>query len=323
MEANSFGQAFKITTFGESHGPAIGVVIDGCPAGVKFDLDFIQAECNRRRPGLNAIVSARDEKDKVEVLSGVCLDKTLGTPITLLTRNENTKPDDYKEITQNPRLGHADKVWKLKYAYTDPRGGGRSSGRETLARVMAGAVAKLFLKQAMSSSFEIHSTILSIGPHQVHESYPELSEGAQKILLDAKEQGESFGAKIKIVVNHLPAGLGSPVFHKLKSELGSALLSIGAVVGVEFGSGFFAASSLGTEFHQSQNLKNYGGIQGGISNGEPIEINIAFKPTSSILDIAKKGRHDPCIGLRGSVVAESMVALVLADQWLLKRLDNV
>jgi chorismate synthase len=346
LSANSFGNLFKVTSFGESHGVALGAVIEGCPAGLEVDLEFLHAEMNRRRPGFHgdptqAVTSARVEKDQVEILSGVFEGKTLGTPIAMIVRNEDQRSRDYDQIKQLARSGHADDVWKAKFGHSDHRGGGRSSGRETVSRVMAGAVAKMLIKK-LSPELQLRSYVSGIGeiavsPSEV-ENFQSGSESCEAHLLrmpssknkDALELlkkaqviGESFGGEVSTLVQGAPAGLGQPVFHKLKADLAQAMLSIGATSGFEIGDGFLASEKLGTKFHTDSKSRVYGGLRGGISTGENIFFKVSFKPTSSILDVAKRGRHDPCIVIRATPVVEAMTALVLADHLLWQRLDRV
>lgn len=310
MGANSFGSRFIVTSFGESHGLALGVVIDGCPAGLHWDQSLLEKNLSRRKPGQNQTVSARQESDQVEVLSGVYLGKTLGTPIAMITKNHDAKSEDYKKIENQPRAGHADDVWKNKFGISDPRGGGRSSGRETVARVMAGSVAEMFLKSQFP---KLQVTALVVQIHNQKVSGPPYDSKTDQLLNDAKVKGESYGGMIQLEIKNPPANLGQPVFHKLKAELTSAIMGIGAVSGVELGSGTDPVSSKGTEFHSEKNSSQYGGIRGGISTGETMLMQIKVKPTSSILDVAKLGRHDPFIGTRAVPVIESMASLVLAD----------
>lgn len=315
---NSFGTLFKVTSFGESHGPAIGVVVEGCPSGVTWDESILLDFISRRRPGSSKLVSERSESDLPEVLSGVFEGKTLGTPIALVVKNADQKSEDYVDIKNAPRAGHADDMWKLKFGHSDHRGGGRSSGRETLSRVLAGAVAKNFLLQKYSG-INVQAKPLQVG--HLKNNSPDFTQKLEELLLEAKNQGQSYGGIAELVIQGAPQGLGEPVFMKLKSELASAFMSVGAVVGVELGDGFAAAEREGVAFHSEQ--KGYGGIRGGVSTGEEIVIRIAVKPTSSVLDIAKKGRHDPCILLRALVIFEAMSWLVLADQALHKRLNQL
>jgi chorismate synthase len=365
MSANSFGTIFKVTTFGESHGNTLGCVIDGCPAGVDFMEDLLLHELERRRPGqhkdpvqakdeTSAIVSQRKEEDQPELLSGIFQGKTLGTPIALMVRNKDQRSEDYTEIKNKPRAGHADDVWKNKFGISDHRGGGRSSGRETVCRVLAGSLAQMMIRQ-INPQLQIHAYLSQIGSffltdkqeqnflnelgrqsnsfdetkkilkHPVDAYFARFptddSSVLKSALLKAQSEGESFGAVIKVVIRNAPANLGQPVFHKLKSDLTAALMSIGAVHAVQLG--VSNSFEKGSEFHGLQDQKQYGGIRGGISTGEDIHLSLQIKPTSSILDIAKKGRHDPCIGIRAIPVVESMIALVLADHLLWQRLDRI
>jgi chorismate synthase len=314
MPANSFGSRFVVTTFGESHGPALGVVIDGCPSGIVWNEEVLKANLERRRPGASKAVSGRQELDRFELLSGVFEGKTLGTPIAMIVRNLDARSSDYDAVMASPRAGHADDVWKKKFGHSDHRGGGRSSGRETVTRVLAGSVAQVVCAH-LAKEMKIISRILKVGEQ-------EFSEQTTKILEQAKVEGESYGGVLEIKIMNPPAGLGQPVFHKLKSDLASAFMSIGAVTAVELGAGVEASSVKGTEFHQFHESKNYGGIRGGISTGEEIQIKVHVKPTSSILDVAKRGRHDPFIGIRVLPVLESMAYLVLADHLLWARTDR-
>ena len=323
MSPNSFGRLFKVTTFGESHGAALGAVIEGCPAGVEFNLEILKEMLERRRPGASAITSARSEADTPEVLSGVYQNKTLGTPIAIIVRNQDARSEDYKFIDEGAfRKGHSEDLWKQKFGHFDPRGGGRSSGRETLARVLGGAIAKMFLRTLYP--IEVTSRALSVGALKAeNKDFPEKLEA---LLLKAKEDGKSYGGVAEIRIQNAPSSLGEPVFAKLKSELASAMLSVGATVGFELGAGFASADAEGSSFHSassSAGSDQYGGIRGGISSGEEIVFRMAVKPTSSVLDVAKKGRHDPCILLRALVVFEAMSWLVLADMLLHKQLNKI
>jgi len=334
MSANTFGRRFSITTFGESHGPGLGVVVDGCPAGVKWNESLLQREMDRRRPGSSALVSARNEADLPELLSGVYQGLTLGTPIALLVRNKDQRSEDYNEIEAQLRAvgqgiarpGHADDVWRAKFGHSDPRGGGRSSGRETLCRVLGGAVAQMFLRPLLPA-MEVRGVARAIGPFRVRsgEDARKLPE-VEKLLIDAKADGKSYGGEVEITIEGVPQGLGQPVFHKLKADLASAFLGVGATAGVEIGEGFESADTEGSEFHSREGRGEtapYGGIRGGIATGAPIVARVAFKPTSSVLDIAKKGRHDPCIVPRAIPVLENMAWLVLADHVLWARSDRL
>ena len=340
MSASRWGERFVVQTFGESHGSALGAVVDGCPAGLQFDPVFLALQMQRRRPGFYAGTSARQENDEVEVLSGVFNGVTLGTPIAMIVRNQDARSADYNEIQNRPRAGHADDVWKNKFGVSDHRGGGRSSGRETVARVMGGAVAQMLLKQttpelrirgyvhqmgAFTLSDEDEGQFLNSEKNCDHFALRFPSSQvmtAQEQLLQAQQNGESWGGAIRVVVENTPAGLGQPVFHKLKSDLAGALMSIGATSGFDLGAGAAAAAARGTDFHSAEGAQ-YGGVRGGISTGDPLVMTVYFKPTSSILDVAKKGRHDPCIVIRAVAVVESMVALVLADHLLWSRTDRL
>lgn len=349
MSGNIFGHRFQITSFGESHGVGLGVVIDGCPSEVIFDESLLRKELARRRPGQKvnnvSIVSDRQEADAPEILSGIYLGKTLGTPIAMYVRNQDARSDDYKEIQEKPRPGHADDTWKIKFGHTDPRGGGRSSGRETLARVMAGAIAQMFLQQKFSQ-LKVFAFAKQIGPisltdtevqdfiHQIKSSDEidlfssrcpslEKDQKIRNLLLEAKTAGKSYGGEVILIVKNPPAGLGQPVFNKFKSDMAAALMSVGATAGVELGAGRSVAEAEGSKFHQQQDQSQYGGIRGGISTGETIEFRIIFKPTATVLDTAKKGRHDPCIIPRAIPVLEAMTKLVLVDHILWQREDRI
>jgi chorismate synthase len=354
MSQNTFGRYFRGTSFGESHGVGLGVVIDGCPSGVIFNETLLKKDLERRRPGQSSVTTSRNEEDQFEVLSGVFEGKTLGTPIALIIKNKDHKSDDYKDIKNQPRTGHADDVWKIKFAHTDHRGGGRSSGRETAARVLAGGVAKMLISQIVPG-LKIKCFATQMGPYsltqeeiktEIQKSKTLLAEdfnqenilrfptsaanlkATQQLLEEAKSQGESYGGTIGLYVEGVPAGLGEPVFSKLKSDLAQAMMSIGAVVGFELGLGCEFAKKTGTETHAQNQTTHfhssiYGGIRGGISTGEPIWLQVFFKPTSSIMDTAKKGRHDPCIVPRAVAVVEAMGAWVLADHLLARKLDQI
>lgn len=340
MSANQFGSRFLITSFGESHGSALGVVIDGCPSGILFDQDLLKKQMERRRPGHHGqsqIVSGRQEADQVEILSGVFEDKTLGTPIAMIVRNQDARSQDYSQIKNAPRAGHADDIWKGKFGHSDHRGGGRSSGRETVSRVMAGSVAQMYMRHA-SPRTRVIGYASQVGPLSLTDAerievlkkdidscqarFPSQNQNdVQELLKKAQETGESYGGVAEILVENPPAYLGQPVFHKLKSDLAMAFLSIGATNGFELGAGFEATSTPGTAFHTPQS-QVYGGIRGGVSTGENILLRISFKPTSSILDVAKKGRHDPYIVTRAIPVLEAMTWLVLADHLLWSKTDR-
>lgn len=345
MGGSTFGQVFQIHSFGESHGRAMGVIIDGCPSGVQFSLANLQSFLNRRRPGFSLFTSKRKEGDQAELLSGVYQGYTLGTPIALLVYNQDARPLDYEEIRTKPRQGHADDVWKAKYKYVDHRGGGRASARETVSRVMAGAVAQMLIK-SLYPKLEVFSFIKSIGlssisavamegimqhPHPQEElgkldlAIPdrECLEKVKLLLTEASLSGESYGGVVQLVVRDLPAGLGQPVFHKLKSDIALGLLSIGSTVGIEFGDGFQASLQQGSSFHSLGQKNNYAGLRGGISTGEDLVLKLAFKPVSSVGSVARQGRHDPCVLQRALPIIESMVLISLADHLLSSRLDKV
>jgi chorismate synthase len=344
MSANRFGQIFTLTSFGESHGAALGVVIEGVPAGVTWETEILSRAMARRRPGQSdrsgeVLVSARQEADAAEVLSGVHDGRTLGTPIAVIVRNQDARSEDYQAIRPGTRRGHADDLWLEKFGHSDPRGGGRASGRETLARVIGGAVAEMVLVQA-KLGIEVSGWLEQIGPLELdaEESraahllgraeidafsarFPssQKSEAVRHLLSEGRSAGESFGAKVQLSIKGLPRGLGQPVFHKFKADLGAAMLSVGAVSGVELGE---TGPAKGTEFH-SGSTAVYGGVRGGLTTGEPVGLRLTVKPTASILDVSKKGRHDPCVAIRAVPVLEAMAWLVIADHWLWTRLDRI
>ncbi len=300
MSINSFGHLFRLTTWGESHGPAIGCVVDGCPPGLELDEAWVQQWLDRRRPGTSKNVSPRQEPDRARILSGVYEGRTTGTPIAMMIDNVDARSADYpKDAPYRP--GHADFTYDAKYGLRDPRGGGRASARETAMRVAGGAVARLVIPEV-----EIHARVVEIGGESDETRWEEL--------LDAtRAAGDSLGAVIECIASGVPAGWGAPVYAKLDAELAAACMGINAVKGVEIGEGFGAARLKGSE---NLAAAKQSGIDGGISTGQPIMIRVAFKPTSSI---GGKGRHDPCVGIRGAPVVEAMVALVLADHKLLHR----
>lgn len=341
--ANQFGSRFVLSTFGESHGPAMGAVIDGVPAGIAWNDSLMRTELARRRPGSKAWDSARAESDDFEILSGVYESVTLGTPIAVLVRNRDARPDDYLQVAANPRSGHADDVWKQKFGHSDPRGGGRSSGRETLSRVIGGSVARMFLDKSFAD-YRVRGFAKAIGPFQLQDEdyaaldassepypaddfvarFPSASQQAAtlSLLTDAKRDGLSYGGIAEIWIDGLPAGLGQPVFRKLKAALADASMGVGAACGFEFGAGQSASLEQGSEFHR-RDSEVYGGIRGGISTGERIVYRVFFKPTSSVLDVARLGRHDPCIVPRALPVLEAMAHLTIADQVLWARGDQL
>ena len=354
MAGNSFGNIFKLSTFGESHGKALGGVIDGCPAGVELDFDTINKELNRRRPGQSEIVTQRKEDDSVEFLSGIFEGKTTGTPIGFIIVNKDQKSKDYSHIQNSYRPSHADFVYDKKYGFRDYRGGGRSSARETVVRVVGGSIAKMLLKDV-----KIYAFVSSVGEitydyqnskidfDKIEDSIvrcPDEKKSDEMINLikSIKKKGDTVGGVISCIISGVPVGLGEPVFNKLHAELGKAMLSINAVKGFEFGSGFKGSSMKGSEHNDSfkgdgtTKTNRSGGIQGGISNGMDIYFNVAFKPVSTIMrdqdsidsdgnevKVKGKGRHDPCVVPRAVPIVEAMSALVLADYHLLNRLSKI
>lgn len=352
MAGNTFGKLFTLTTFGESHGEAIGGILDGCPPQLLLDIDFIQSELDRRKPGQSHITTQRKESDTVKFLSGVFEGKTTGTPIGFIIENENQKSKDYEHLKENFRPSHADYTYEKKYGIRDYRGGGRSSARETACRIVAGAIAKLFLKQFGINIQAYVSTVHSI---TLQKKYTELdlsktedniircpdTETANKMIAfieEVRKKGDTVGGIISCVIQGAPVGLGEPVFDKLHADIGKAMLSINAVKGFEFGTGFDSVNYMGSQLNDIfTNEKgsihtltnNSGGVQGGISNGEDIYFNVAFKPVATIMQMQKsvnakgedvnleaKGRHDPCVLPRAVPIVESMAALVLADHLL-------
>lgn len=358
MSHNTYGHLFRVTTWGESHGPAIGCVVDGCPPGLKLTEAWIQQFLDKRKPGTSRFVTQRQEEDKVKILSGVFEDDrtggpvTTGTPISLMIENTDQRSKDYNEIRDSYRPGHADYVYDQKYGVRDYRGGGRSSARETASRVAAGAVARLVL----GSGITVRAAVVQIGPHVIDRSKwdwneiennpfwcPDKDMAAkwESFLDETRKAGSSCGAIVEVVADGVPAGWGAPVYGKLEADIASGLMSINAVKGVEIGAGF-AAAALSGEQNADEMRKhgnsveflsnNNGGVLGGISTGQPVVARMVVKPTSSILtprktvtkqgddtDIRTKGRHDPCVGIRGAPVAEAMLAAVLADHKLRHR----
>ncbi|AOF97459.1 chorismate synthase [Sphingobium sp. RAC03] len=351
MSVNSFGRMFRFTTWGESHGPAIGAVVDGCPPGLPLSEADIQPWLDLRKPGTSKFTTQRREADEVRILSGVFEGRTTGTPISLMIENTDQRSKDYSDVAKAYRPGHADYAYDAKYGFRDYRGGGRSSARETASRVAAGAVAR-----AVIPDVDIFAYVSAIGGDAIdYDNFdaaqigqnpffcpdPEAAVRWEKLVDDARLDGSSLGAIVECVASGVPAGWGAPLYAKLDSELAAAMMSINAVKGVEIGDGFAAASLRGEQNADPMRpgpdgptfLANHaGGIAGGIATGQPIKLRVAFKPTSSILipvetvtregeasDIITKGRHDPCVGIRGVPVVEAMMALVLADQKLLHR----
>lgn len=360
MRGNSYGKAFCISTFGESHGGGIGVMIDGCPAGLEISADLINRQLARRRPGQSAISSPRNEEDSCEILSGVFEGKSTGTPIALLIRNRDAKPEDYEHLRETYRPSHADFVWDQKFGFRDYRGGGRSSARETAARVAAAAIARQFLEK---NGIRISAFTQRIGSIKLDQHYreldldsidqnpvrcpdPEAAIKMENLILEVKEAGDSIGGVIRCICAGVPAGMGEPVFDKLHAELGKAMLSINAVRGFQLGDGFSGLEKRGSENNdvffrdEEGNIRtrtnHSSGIQGGISNGEDILFDVAFKPVSTLMlpqesvdrsgntiVLEGKGRHDPCVLPRAVPIVEAMAALVLADFLLRARMDKV
>lgn len=351
MSFNTFGRVFRFTTWGESHGPALGAVVDGCPPGLELSEGDIQPFLDKRRPGQSRFTTQRQEPDQVRILSGVFEGRTTGTPISLMIENVDQRSKDYSEVAQAYRPGHADYAYDQKYGFRDYRGGGRSSARETAARVAAGAVARLAIPEV-----KIRAWVEAIGGDAIDPANfdaaeidnnpffcPDAAAAArwEALVDDARKAGSSLGAVIACEATGVPPGWGAPLYAKLDSELAAACMSINAVKGVEIGDGFAAATLTGEQNADAMRpgndgvhfLANHaGGIAGGISTGQPVLVRVAFKPTSSILtpvetinregeatEIRTRGRHDPCVGIRGAPVVEAMVALVLADQKLLHR----
>ncbi|MBC7642536.1 MAG: chorismate synthase [Flavobacterium sp.] len=351
MAGNSIGTLFRLTTFGESHGPALGGIIDGCPPNILLNFEAIQNEMQRRKPGQSAIVTQRKEEDDVQFLSGIFQGKTTGTPIGFVIPNTNQKSDDYSHIKDSYRPSHADLVYEKKYGIRDYRGGGRSSARETASRVVAGAIAKQILKD-----LKINAYVSSVGKINLDIPYqsldfsiietnevrcPDTATALKMIshIKEIKKQGDTVGGIITCVIQNVPVGLGEPVFDKLHADLGKAMLSINAVKGFEFGSGFNGSTMNGSEhndlFNEDGTTKtnNSGGIQGGISNGMDIYFRVAFKPVATliqkqnvlnnkneIVEQQGKGRHDPCVVPRAVPIVEAMAAIVLADFYLLNKI---
>ena len=356
MAGNSFGEIFRISTFGESHGVALGVIIDGCPAGLKIDTSFIQSELDRRKPGQSSIVTQRKEADEFEILSGIFDGMTQGTPIGIIIRNEDQKSKDYEHIKDSFRPSHADFTYDAKYGSRDYRGGGRSSARETAARVAAAAIAKQLLKHF---GIDVKAYVSKVGNIAIEKDYTQLdlsktednivrcpdAEIAEKmidLIKEVKKDGDTIGGLVSCVITGVPVGLGEPVFDKLHADLGKAMLSINAAKGFEYGSGFAGTELRGSQqndaFYKDENnqiktkTNNSGGIQGGISNGMDIYFNVAFKSVATIMQaqdsvdkdgnevsVTGRGRHDPCVLPRAVPIVEAMAALVIADHLLRNR----
>jgi len=351
MSGNTIGKLFTVTTFGESHGPALGAIVDGCPPGMALTEADLQIDLDRRKPGTSRHTTQRREADEVKILSGVFEGKTTGTPIGLMIENTDQRSKDYSKIAESFRPGHADYTYQQKYGIRDYRGGGRSSARETAMRVAAGAIAKKYLLE--QHGIWVRGYLSQLGPIKIeafdwHEigNNPFFCPDAGKVeemenYMDAlRKEGESIGAKIEVIASNVPPGLGEPIFDRLDAELAYALMSINAVKGVEIGDGFDCITSKGTQFRDEITpdgfLSNHaGGILGGISSGQDIVARIALKPTSSLrlpgrsinskgepIDVVTEGRHDPCVGIRATPIAEAMVAIVLMDHLLRQRAQN-
>ncbi len=352
MSGNSIGKLFTVTSFGESHGPAIGCIVDGCPPGMALTEADLQEDLDRRKPGTSRHTTQRREADEVKILSGVFEGKTTGTPIGLLIENTDQRSKDYSKIADTFRPGHADYTYQHKYGIRDYRGGGRSSARETAMRVAAGGIAKKYLKE--QAGIEIRGYLSQLGPIKVEkvdwaviDSNPFFCPDVDKVeemeaYMDAlRKEGESIGARIEVVATNVPPGLGEPIFDRLDADLAHALMSINAVKGVEIGDGFDCINSKGTQFRDEITpdgfLSNHaGGILGGISSGQHVTASIALKPTSSLrlpgrsinlqgeaIEVVTEGRHDPCVGIRATPIAEAMMAIVIMDHLLRHRAQNI
>ena len=351
MAGNTFGKLFKLTTFGESHGEALGGIIEGCPSGIELNLESIKLEMSRRKPGQSSIVTQRKEDDEVQFLSGIFEGKTTGTSIGFLIPNTNQKSQDYSDIENTYRPSHADYVYEKKYGIRDYRGGGRSSARETASRVVAGAIAKQIIP-----NIKINAFVSSVGDIYLNKPYQDLdfskiesnpvrcpdketAEKMEQLIRDVKKEGDTIGGTLTCVLQNVPIGLGEPVFDKLHADLGKAMLSINAVKGFEYGSGFCGAQMKGSQHNDLYNADGTtktnlsGGIQGGISNGMDIYFRVAFKPVATliqkqevldnqgnIIELQGKGRHDPCVLPRAVPIVEAMAAIVMADFYLLNKI---
>lgn len=353
MPGNSHGKLFKVTTYGESHGEAIGCIIDGCPPNLKIDVEDIQKDLDRRKPGKTRHTSQRRESDTIKILSGVFEGKSTGTPISLIIYNEDARSKDYSDIKDLYRPGHADITYDKKYGTRDYKGGGRSSARETATRVAAGAIAKLYLKE--NFNLDIQGFVVQLGPIKADkinykdiENNPFFFPNKNKVqeledYMDAlRKEGNSIGARINVVAKNVPTGLGEPVFDRIDADIAKAMMSINAVKAIEIGAGFLSVTQKGTDHRDEIDSKkgflsnNSGGTLGGITSGQDIEVSIAIKPTSSIRlpgktidnkgkdsEVITKGRHDPCVGIRAVPIAEAMLALVLMDHALRHKAQNL
>jgi chorismate synthase len=352
MSGNTFGRLFTVTSFGESHGPALGCIVDGCPPGLELTQAELQADIDRRRTGTSKFVSQRNEADAVRILSGVFEGRTTGTPIGLLIKNTDARARDYEKIKDRFRPGHADYTYQQKYGFRDYRGGGRSSARETVMRVAAGAIARKYLAQRLGA--KIHGYVSQVGPLTLEPVNPAFAyenpffcpdpariAELEALIWELRGAGDSVGAKVTVIASGMPPGLGEPVFERLDADLASAMMGINAVKAVEIGAGTLSASQKGSEHRDEMTpqgfLSNHaGGILGGISSGQDIVTHLTFKPTSSIqvpgrtinlageaVEITTTGRHDPCVGLRAVPIAEAMLAIVLMDHYLRHRGQNM
>ncbi|WP_426417528.1 chorismate synthase [Aestuariirhabdus sp. LZHN29] len=350
MSGNSFGKLFTVTTFGESHGPGLGCIVDGCPPGIELDESMLQTDLDRRKPGTSRHTTQRREADQVRIMSGVFEGKTTGTPIGLLIENTDQRSKDYSNIAQQFRPGHADYAYTQKYGFRDYRGGGRSSARETAMRVAAGGIAKRFLA---ANGIEVRGYLSQLGPIGIERVVwdevnrnpffcpdPDKVEAMEQYMDRLRKEGNSIGARLTVTATGLVPGLGEPVFDRLDADIAHALMSINAVKGVEIGAGFDCVEQKGTEHRDEMTpegfLSNHaGGVLGGISTGQEIVAHIALKPTSSLhlpgrsvdlagkpIEVITKGRHDPCVGIRATPIAEAMLAIVLMDHWLRNRAQN-
>jgi chorismate synthase len=351
MSGNTFGKLFTVTSFGESHGPALGCIVDGCPPGMELAEPDIQPDLERRRTGTSRHTSQRKEPDQVRILSGVFEGRTTGTPIGLLIENEDQRSRDYEKIKDRFRPGHADYTYDQKYGFRDYRGGGRSSARETVMRVAAGAIARKYLRERLGVT--IYGYLAQLGPLRLEPKSlatvndnpffcPDPARVAEldAFMVELRRSGDSVGARVNVVATGVPPGLGEPVFDRLDADLAYAMMSINAVKGVEIGAGFASVEQRGTQHRDEMTpagflSNNAGGVLGGISSGQDIVVSIALKPTSSItipgrtidiegrpVEIVTTGRHDPCVGLRATPIAEAMLALVLMDHYLRQRAQN-
>lgn len=351
MSGNSIGKSFTVTGFGESHGPAIGCIVDGCPPGLELSEQDLQTDLDRRKPGTSRHTTQRREADQVKILSGVFEGKTTGSPIGLVIENTDQRSKDYSDIADRFRPGHADYTYHQKYGFRDYRGGGRSSARETAMRVAAGGIAKKYLLE--HAGIEINGYLSQLGPIKLALkdwnsvamnpffcAEPDKVSELEAYMDALRKEGDSVGAEVSVIATHVPPGLGEPIFDRLDAELAHALMSINAVKGVEIGDGFDCVAAKGTEFRDEMTPEGFcsnhaGGILGGISSGQDIVAKIALKPTSSLriagrtinihgepVEVITKGRHDPCVGIRATPIAEAMVAIVLMDHYLRHRAQN-